>query len=125
MPYLEFKPTDEPVAVHVTCSTRRMGLASVIIKLAAKCSTNVIVPSEVGCCGFAGDKGFMLPKLNQWGLRKLKPQLQVAGVVNGYSNSRTCEIGLTTNSGVVYKSIAYLVDKVTVPGASALPKKEI
>lgn len=125
VPYLEFKPTDEPVAVHVTCSTRRMGLASVIINLAAKCSTNVIVPSEVGCCGFAGDKGFMLPKLNQWGLRKLKPQLQVAGVVNGYSNSRTCEIGLTTNSGVVYKSIAYLVDKVTVPGASALPKKEI
>lgn len=30
-------------------------------------------------------------------------------------NSRTCEIGLTTNSGVNYKSIAYLVDEVTTP----------
>jgi len=31
----------------------------------------------------------------------------------GYSNSRTCEIGLTMNSGISYKSIVYLVDKVT------------
>lgn len=124
VPYLEFKPIDEPVAVHVTCSTRRMGLASTIIGLASKCSTNVIVPSEIGCCGFAGDKGFMLPKLNQWGLRKLKPQLQVAGVARGFSNSRTCEIGLTTNSGVVYKSIAYLVDEVTTQNQSALPNSQ-
>ena len=75
----------------------------------------MVVPSEVGCCGFAGDKGFMVPELNRWALRKLKPQLQVAGVARGFSNSRTCEIGLTTNSGVNYKSIAYLVDEVTTP----------
>ena len=31
----------------------------------------------------------------------------------GYSNSRTCEIGLTTNSGIPYESIVYLVDKCT------------
>lgn len=115
VPYLDFKPIDETVAVHITCSSRRMGLASTIIGLASKCSRNVIVPSEVGCCGFAGDKGFMIPKLNAWALRKLKPQLSVAGVTRGFSNSRTCEIGLTTNSGVVYKSIAYLVDEVTTP----------
>ncbi|MDY2917951.1 MAG: FAD-binding and (Fe-S)-binding domain-containing protein [Muribaculaceae bacterium] len=115
VPYLNFKPTAETVAVHVTCSTRRMGLASTIIGLASRCSKNVVVPSEVGCCGFAGDKGFMVPELNRWALRKLKPQLQVAGVARGFSNSRTCEIGLTTNSGVNYKSIAYLVDEVTTP----------
>lgn len=125
MPYLNFEPISDPVAVHVTCSTRRMGLASTIINLAAMCSTNVIVPSEIGCCGFAGDKGFMLPKLNQWALRKLKPQLQVAGVERGFSNSRTCEIGLSTNSGITYKSIAYLVDEVTKPTDSALPKTSL
>lgn len=31
----------------------------------------------------------------------------------GYSNSRTCEIGLTTNSGIPYESIVYLVDQCT------------
>ena len=60
-PHLNFTPTDEPVAVHVTCSTRRMGLANVIIDLARRCSTNVVVPPEVGCCGFAGDKASPCP----------------------------------------------------------------
>jgi D-lactate dehydrogenase len=72
------------------------------------------VPTEIGCCGFAGDKGFMIPALNEWGLRKLRPQIVSAGVARGFSNSRTCEMGLTRNSGVPYKSIAYLVDEVTV-----------
>lgn len=115
-PHLEFIPTDEPVAVHVTCSSRHMGLASTMIDLARRCSTNVTVPAEVGCCGFAGDKGFNVPELNRWALRKLRPALEEAGVKAGYSNSRTCEIGLTANSGVSYKSIAYLVDACTRPG---------
>lgn len=114
-PYLDFTPVDETVSVHVTCSTRLMGLADKIIGLAMKCARKVIVPAEVGCCGFAGDKGFTHPELNTWGLRKLRPQIEAAGVKRGYSNSRTCEIGLTTNSGVPYESIAYLVEKATRP----------
>ena len=111
--HLEFNPVDTPIAVHVTCSTRMMGLADTIIALARKCSTHVTVPEGVGCCGFAGDKGFTHPELNRWGLRKLRPALEAAGVTEGYSNSRTCEIGLSTNGGVPYRSIVYLVDKVT------------
>ena len=112
-PELDFIPGDEPIAVHVTCSSRRMGLADTIIGLARRCSTDVTVPAAVGCCGFAGDKGFSVPELNVWGLRHLRPALEKAGVTAGYSNSRTCEIGLTKNSGVSYKSIAYLVDEHT------------
>ncbi|MDE6692965.1 MAG: FAD-binding oxidoreductase, partial [Muribaculaceae bacterium] len=112
-PHLEFHPVETPVAVHVTCSTRLMGLADKIIGIARKCSTNVLVPEQVGCCGFAGDKGFFYPELNAWGLRHLRSQIEAAGVKEGYSNSRTCEIGLTTNSGIPYKSIVYLVDRAT------------
>lgn len=111
--YLTFKKSDEPIAVHITCSSRRMGLAEKIVGVASMCSTNVLVPAEVGCCGFAGDKGFTEPKLNQWGLRKLRPQVEAYGAKTGYSNSRTCEIGLSTNSGIPYKSIVYLVDAHT------------
>ena len=110
---LEFKPIDEPVAVHITCSTRKMGIADKIIGLAKRCSTRVVVPEEVGCCGFAGDKGFTHPEVNAWALRKLRRQLEVAGVKRGFSNSRTCEIGLYTNTGVPYQSIVYLVDECT------------
>lgn len=112
-PYLTFTPTDEHIAIHVTCSSRLMGLAGKMEELARRCSTHVLVPTEVGCCGFAGDKGFTHPGLNKFALRKLRPQIEKERVTHGYSNSRTCEIGLTTNSGVPYKSIAYLVNQVT------------
>lgn len=112
---LIFTPTDEPVAIHITCSMRRMGLADTIINLAKLCSKHVFVPEEIGCCGFAGDRGFTHPEVNAYALRKLRPQLEEKGIQHGYSNSRTCEIGLTTNSGVPYVSIAYLVDRCTRP----------
>lgn len=114
-PYLEFEKEDSSVAVHVTCSSRLMGLTQKIVALASMCATSVTVPAEVGCCGFAGDKGFSHPELNAWALRKLRPELEAAHVTEGFSNSRTCEIGLTSNSGVSYKSIAYLVDRCTKP----------
>ena len=110
---LAFTPINEPVAIHITCSMRRMGLGDTIVALAKLCSTDVFVPEEVGCCGFAGDRGFTHPEVNKYALRKLHPQLEKKGIRMGYSNSRTCEIGLTTNSGIPYESIVYLVDQCT------------
>ena len=107
---LEITPLDTCVAVHVTCSTRQMGLAETIVRVAKACAKNVLVPEEIGCCAFAGDKGFTEPELNEWALRKLKPQVEKAGATMGVSNSRTCEIGLSTHSGIDYCSIAHLVN---------------
>lgn len=112
-PYLTFTPTTRPVALHITCSMRQMGLADTLIKLAKLCSTQVIVPQEIGCCGFAGDRGFTHPELNDYALRKLRPQIEAYGIQIGYSNSRTCEIGLAAHAGIPYVSIAYLVDECT------------
>lgn len=108
---LDFHQTDTPVAIHLTCSMRLMHKTDKMLELARMCSSNVIVPEGVGCCGFAGDKGMTHPELNKYALRKLKTQ--VKGVPVGYSNSRTCEIGLATNSGIPYVSIACLVNRCT------------
>ena len=108
---LDFHQTDTPVAIHLTCSMRLMHKTGKMLELARMCSTNVVVPEGVGCCGFAGDKGMTHPELNKYALRKLKDQ--VKGIPVGYSNSRTCEIGLATNSGIPYVSIAYLVNRCT------------
>lgn len=112
---LEFTPIKQPVALHITCSMKKMKLEKQLIALAGLCSEKVLVPEEVGCCGFAGDKGFTHPEVNAYALRKLRPQLEKAGIEVGYSNSRTCEIGLTTNSDIPYLSIVYLVDQCTKP----------
>ena len=115
VPRLDFHPIDRPIALHITCSTRQMGVADDLINLAKMCSTRVFLPEGVGCCGFAGDRGFTFPELNRYGLRKLRPQIEANKIEVGYSNSRTCEIGLETNTGIPYMSIVYLVNECTTP----------
>ena len=113
VPHLEFHPIDRPIALHITCSTRQMGVADDLINLAKMCSTKVFLPEGVGCCGFAGDRGFTFPELNKYALRKLRPQIEANHIEVGYSNSRTCEIGLESNTGIPYLSIVYLVNECT------------
>ncbi|HNY23625.1 MAG TPA: (Fe-S)-binding protein, partial [Bacteroidales bacterium] len=115
VPGLDFHPVSQAVALHITCTTRKMHLDDQMRQLAERCSTRVFIPEEVGCCGFAGDKGFTRPEINAYALRKLKPQLEASHITIGYSNSRTCEIGLATHGGIPYMSIAYLVDACTTP----------
>ena len=112
---LHFVQTDTPIALHLTCSTKLMKIDSIVRDLANMCSSNVLIPEGVGCCGFAGDKGMTHPELNAYALRKLRSQIEDKGIEVGYSNSRTCEIGLQTNSGIPYRSIIYLVNSCTEP----------
>ena len=112
---LDFHPTDKHIALHLTCSTRQMGVDKDMIALAKLCSNNVYLPEGVGCCGFAGDRGFTFPEMNRYALRKLRPQIEKNNIEVGYSNSRTCEIGLETNTGIPYMSIVYLVNTCTTP----------
>jgi D-lactate dehydrogenase len=92
-----------------------MSVADDLISLAKKCSTNVFLPEGVGCCSFAGDRGFTFPELNKYGLSKLRPQIEANHIEVGYSNSRTCEIGLESNTGIPYMNIVYLVNISTTP----------
>lgn len=117
---LQFTRKQASVAIHPTCSTKKLGLTAKLEEVAEKCAEKVILPADINCCGFAGDKGFYLPDLNRHGLRKAVPILKEEGVVAGYSNSRTCEIGCATQTGIPYMSIMYLVDEVTQPAVSAV-----
>jgi D-lactate dehydrogenase len=111
---LTFTKQPRTVAVHNTCSSIKMGLGDKFMSVAQACAEKVVVPERVGCCGFAGDRGFTHPELNESALNELRPAVSQACSV-GYSNSRTCEIGLSLHSGLYYKSILYLVDECTKP----------
>ena len=108
---LQFTLQPVAVAIHTTCSSTKMHLEEKLHRVASHCAEKVIVPENVGCCGWAGDRGFFYPELNNSALAPLKEGIRDA--TEGYSNSRTCEIGLSINSGIAYKSIVYLVDKAT------------
>ncbi|REG83816.1 FAD-binding and (Fe-S)-binding domain-containing protein [Marinomonas pollencensis] len=113
LPHLQISKKSARIAVHVTCSTTRMGLADSFVSLAQQLADEVVLPPDITCCGFAGDKGFSTPELNASALKTLPKA--VAGCDAGYSNSRTCEIGLSEHSGLDYQSIVYLVDELSQP----------
>jgi D-lactate dehydrogenase len=113
MDKLRFERRPETVAVHVTCSSSKMGLDASLRAVAHACAERVVVAPQ-GCCGFAGDKGFQTPELNASALSGLRAALP-RECTAGYSNSRTCEIGLSLHGGIPFQSIVYLVDRCTAP----------
>ena len=111
VPALNLRRLSKRVAIHATCSTRKMGLAEQLVALASLCAETVVSPTQTECCGWAGDKGFTHPELNEAALRDLR--LQVSGCDAGYSTSRTCQIGLTLHGGIPYMSILALLDEAS------------
>ena len=109
LPRVALTPTHEPIVVHPVCSVRKMGTVDKLAAIAHRCSDNVIAVNDVLCCGFAGDKGFSRPELNEFALRHLKESVPT-NCTKGYSTSRTCEIGLSEQAGFPYHSIVHLVD---------------
>ncbi|MCL6271720.1 FAD-binding oxidoreductase [Sansalvadorimonas sp. 2012CJ34-2] len=109
---LEFSPIDEPVMVHIPCSLQKLGGGDKMKAIVSRCTSQMVIPKSITCCGFAGDRGFSHPELNASALEPLKEQVP-EGCNEGVSANKTCEIGLTHHSGVPYHSVAYLVDRCT------------
>jgi len=112
VPKLDFKQMLESIVIHSTCSTRKEGLADKFEKIAKMCSKEVIIPKDVTCCGFSGDRGFTFPELNTVALRHIRNNIP-SNVKYAFSTSKTCEIGLSEHSGIDYRSIFYLVEYCT------------
>ena len=85
------------------------------ISIARACAEVVTVPDQAGCCGFAGDRGWLVPELTAAATRP--EAAEVAGIAADgyYSSSRTCEIGLTRATGRAYRSHLYLLEWATRP----------
>ncbi|GAA4898069.1 FAD-binding and (Fe-S)-binding domain-containing protein [Ferrimonas pelagia] len=114
---LAITPIEEKIAVHPTCTCRKLGIVDDLVGLAKLCASEVVVPEKVGCCGMAGNRGMNFPELNEHGLRHLKEETKDQGCTSGYSVSATCEVGLTTHSGIPYKNILSLLDRASKPKA--------
>jgi D-lactate dehydrogenase len=88
------------------------------VAIAGRCCDAVVTVDAVQCCGFAGERGFMRPELNEHALRHLHAAIP-GGCAGGVSSSRTCEIGLSEAAGIPYESILYLVERCSTGSATA------
>ena len=113
-PRLHITPLTDPVALHVSCSSQHLDSGKALKALTRMLCEQIIIPDHITCCGFAGDKGFTTPALNQAALAPL-PAALAENCQRGISNSRTCEIGLSQASGIPYDHIVYLMNEVSKP----------
>jgi len=65
----------------------------------------------------AGDRGMRFPELTAAACQHVNLHQDVT---DGYSNSRTCEIGVSSASGKYFRSLMYLVDECSKPKAAAV-----
>ena len=107
---VELQKIKDTIAIHPVCSSKKAGNSNELIEIAKHFANKVITTEEFECCGFAGDRGFTYPELNDSALQKLSEKIS-KDCKSGYSTSKTCEIGLSKNSGIYFNSIFYLIDK--------------
>lgn len=99
------------VVLHPVCSLHHMGLEQKFLSVARKLSEEVVVPLHAGCCGMAGDRGFLVPELTKSATRQEAIEAQEVPSEGYYSSSKTCEMALSEAVGVNYESILNLVDE--------------
>lgn len=112
-----FSPV-EKIVLHPTCSTEKLGITNLLVKLAEHVSREVIVPQEWICCGFAGDRGLLFPELTSSATASMVAQLEGVTADHYASSNRTCEIAMTRATGHNYANILELLAAATRPTPS-------
>jgi D-lactate dehydrogenase len=113
LPKLPVKTKSRSVALHPVCSVTKMGIGAKLETIARACSEQVTIPFDAGCCGFAGDRGFLFSELTQAATRHEAAEVKAKQPDECYSSSRTCEIGMSRSTGQIYRSYMYLLEKAT------------
>src|SRR5690606_35891994 len=75
MDKLTIQKLEKKISVFAVCSAKRLAVDNYLYDIARRCAKDVTV-IDSNCCGFAGDRGFLLPELNKHGLRNLAKQTQ-------------------------------------------------
>jgi len=99
--------------LHPTCSLVKAGGLPDLLAVARAHAEQVAVPLFAECCGFAGDKGFLVPELTASATAaeaaEVKSLLERAPQAGCYSTCRTCEIGMSRAVGRPFRSLFALV----------------
>jgi D-lactate dehydrogenase len=110
LPRLKILRRQRLVALHPVCSVTKLDLTTELERIAQACSEEVFIPLSSGCCGFAGDRGWLFPELTASATAAEAAEVRARPADGHYSSSRTCEIAMTRATGQVYRSYLFLLE---------------
>lgn len=113
LPRLSITKITRKAALHPTCSAVKTGIVPHLETIARACTTEILTPPSAGCCGFAGDRGLLVPELTASATEDEAREVRAAGCTHGYSGNIPCEIALSNATGIPYRSILFLLEEAT------------
>jgi D-lactate dehydrogenase len=104
--------------LHPTCTLVKSGGLGSLVAVARAHAESVTVPRSAECCGFAGDRGFLVPELTASATAleaaEIRGILEREPSARLYSTCRTCEIGMARALGRPCGSLLHLVHEAVV-----------
>lgn len=98
------------IVLHPVCSLTKMNTAHKLTNVAQAFSEEVIIPLNAGCCGMAGDRGFLIPELTSSATAAEAAEVKQQKYDGYYSSTKTCEMAMSEAVGKGYESVLYLVN---------------
>jgi len=111
LPNVTVASKKDKVVLHPVCSLQKMGLEAKFVKIAQQLAHEVKLPINAGCCGMAGDRGFLFPELTASATKPEADEVKEENYSGYYSSGKTCEIALSEAVGKNYESIICLLDE--------------
>ena len=92
------------IVLHPTCSGEKTGSNRAMAEIAETICDEVIVPADWRCCGFAGDRGMLIPELTANATSLEAREITTLDAVF-VSNNQPCQIGMSGATDRNYRSI--------------------
>lgn len=100
------------IVLHPVCSLQKMKTEDKFLKVAKHFAASVTIPKYAGCCGMAGDRGFLFPELTAAAAHPEALEVQQRKYDGYYSSTKTCEMAMSAAVKENYESILCLADDV-------------
>ena len=113
LPHLSVTAPIDSISLHPTCSSTQLGTNAKLTAIAEKISTDVMVPLNWACCGFAGDRGLLHPELTASATAAEAAEINEREYAAYASTNRTCELGMTRATGHEYQHLIELLEQAT------------
>ncbi|MBC7826176.1 MAG: FAD-binding oxidoreductase [Chitinophagaceae bacterium] len=111
IPFMDVKQKKKDIVLHPVCSLEKMKTENKFLMVARHFADEVTVPKYAGCCGMAGDRGFLFPELTASATHPEALEVSEKKYNGYYSSTKTCEIAMSEAVKENYESILYLVDE--------------
>ncbi len=111
IPRVSINKMQKSIVLHPVCSLQKMKTEDKFLTLARHFAQEVTVPVHAGCCGMAGDRGFLFPELTVSATNHEANEVARNKFDGYYSSTKTCEMAMSEAVKQNYESILYLADE--------------